>query len=260
MENTPPAPPKPKKKTLDFMRKLDGNPLLALPFENWPDAAKAEAYTLEKFDAAKKRGAIPSHWGDDKIYTPDDLAAAIVYHFQPRGSILEPFRGAGAFTRAFDSYNKAHAYEGTERLTIIDSMEIAPPDDTPSTDFFTDGPPQESYDWIITNHPWSRTVDTLRHCFDLRADIVLLIYMNAMYTNHRLDFIEDAGYYFAEVARVDRPKVWRSMGMQLAAVHLRPVDRCQDVRGANFCRNSKISYHNPEPPKLPKLDRKKAKK
>ena len=206
------------------------------------------------------KAAIPTSSGNDIVYTPDDLATAIVHHFQPRGTILEPFRGAGAFTRAFDSYNAAHAYEGTPRLTTIHSMEIAPPDDTPSTDFFTDGPPLESYDWVITNHPWSRTVDTLNHCFDLRADVVLLIYMNAMYTNHRLDLIEDAGYYFAEIARVDRPKVWRSMGMQLAAVHLRPVDRCQDIRGANYCRASKIIYNNPEPPKRPKVDRPRRKK
>lgn len=214
-------------------------------------------------EAEKPRAAIPTHGGNDVVYTPDPLARAIVEHFKPRGTILEPFAGGGAFVRAFHAYNEAHTQRSEPRewtgpglittveapLSVIDSMEIAPPDGSPGTDFFKDKPPLIAYDWIITNHPWSLTEETLKESMWLAPDIVLLCYIGSIFTDMRQKLIEDAGFVVAELAKVDRPKVWGSMGMQLAAMHLRQRSVTPPGIDPDFCRMSRIHYDNPDPKK-----------
>lgn len=210
-----------------------------------------------------KRGAIPSKGGNDVVYTPDPLALAIVEHFQPRGTILEPFAGGGAFVRAFNAYNETHGkrehlekWTGPGPITLVEeplhlihSMEIAPPDGSPGTDFFKQGPDLIHYDWIITNHPWSLTAETLEQCMWFSSDVVLLCYVNAIFTNYRLGMIESAGFVVAELAKVDRPKAWQSMGMQLAAIHLRARALYPPGENPDLRKMSRIHYHNPEPTK-----------
>jgi hypothetical protein len=175
------------------------------------------------------RSAIPRS-GDDDIMTPDPLALAIVQHFKPKGSVCDPCQGEGAFFRAFQSCgivnrNGFDIKEGYDFLTMGNSG---------------DG----GYDWIITNPPWSKMGDKaggagfLSQAMRFADNIVFLIHVNAMFTNARRRMMREAGYHIREIAECDRPWQWRSMGLQLAAIHFSSTP--------GTCVFSRIEYANEE--------------
>lgn len=89
----------------------------------------------------------------DAVWTPDWCAEDMVRYFQPRGKILEPCRGGGAFMRAL------------------------PPDTAwceinEGRDFFSW---RDVVDWIITNPPYSLTREFLRHSFRVSRNVVFLL-------------------------------------------------------------------------------------
>jgi hypothetical protein len=152
--------------------------------------------------------------GNDNIQTPDDLALAVVRHFEPRGNILEPCSGDGAFLRAFRTYE---AEQAETTLKLIHSFEI-----TEGTDFLKRNPPElGKYDWIITNEPWSLYRPFLEQSFRFARNVVFLDKLNAFFsTKARFNLVESAGYWMQEVALVAQPPPpWAQMGFQLAAVH-----------------------------------------
>jgi hypothetical protein len=76
--------------------------------------------------------------GNDKVYTPDWLAEAIVGHYKPCGSFLEPCSGGGAFVRAAKKFGLKNITtweidEGYDFLEMIDPH------------------PYEKFDWSISN-------------------------------------------------------------------------------------------------------------
>lgn len=162
-----------------------------------------------------KRGLAQSN-GNDCVMTPDDLALAIVRHYQPTGSIVEPCSGEGAFLRAFDAYNAEHADEGEPRLNRIASFEI-----TQGRDFLTLAANNLRWRWLMTNPPWSLLMDFLRKGMSRVENIVILDKMNAFGFKARIRFLKEQGWCIREYALFDQPPPpWPSMGLQLAAIHL----------------------------------------
>lgn len=139
----------------------------------------------------------PEH---DIVYTPKQLAKDIINYFDPKGSILEPCYGNGAF---YEQYNNDIKY-----FTEI-SM---------GKDFFDFN---EKVDWIITNPPWSKFKEFLIHSMKISTNIVFLVTINHFMTKARLKLMEENNFRFKEILLVDTPKEnWPQSGFQLAAVYI----------------------------------------
>jgi len=133
----------------------------------------------------------------DKVYTPTALAKEIINHFSPKGSILEPCSGKGAFSNNM----------------VCDTCEI-----DEGTDFFNIS---KRYDWIITNPPFSKLRQFMEHAFKLdTGNVVFLIYINGITTKARINLLTKYGYGIREICLVDTPAEWPATGFQLAAVHM----------------------------------------
>jgi hypothetical protein len=78
--------------------------------------------------------------GNDKVFTPDYLAKAIIQHFKPYGSILDPCRGKGAFYNNFPDHCVSAWCEIDEGIDFFEY--------TNGTNFH--------YDFSIGNFPWSQ--------------------------------------------------------------------------------------------------------
>lgn len=99
-----------------------------------------------------KRPRLCKQGGTDVVFTPDELANAIVQKFEPSGRLLEPCRGQGAFCRAFENNG----------ITNYDTCEI-----TEGVDFFNHNQP---CDWIITNPPFSKVSAFLQKAYTLEPE------------------------------------------------------------------------------------------
>lgn len=137
----------------------------------------------------------------DIVYTPKSTAIDIIRHFSPRGRVLDPCRGGGAF---YDHYpvdcEKDWCEEGEGK------------------DFFHY---KEQADWIVTNPPWSKIKEFLIHSMHLANDIVYLITINHYTTKARLRIIKEAGFGIKEFYCIKTPpKPWPQSGFQTAAIHI----------------------------------------
>lgn len=171
-------------------------------------------YSLDDIIPPKK--SLSTSGGNDCIQTPKSLALAVVRHFQPWGTILDPASGEGAFALAFDAYN-IECGGSPPRLSRIDTMEILQ-----GTDFLKI--PEEDtrrWNWSITNPPWSLFREFNRQAMRRVENIVWIDKMNAFGFTGRIRDLEAAGYAIREYALIDQPPPpWPSMGLQLAAIHL----------------------------------------
>lgn len=144
----------------------------------------------------------------DKVYTPDWLAEAIVNHYKPCGSFLEPCKGGGAFVRAAKKFG----------LTNITTCEI-----DEGYDFLEMMEPPENgkFNWSVSNWPWSIFRKFLQKNLRVADNIVTLTTINhCLSLKARLRDIKEAGYYIREVLLVDTPKEFPQSGFQLGAVLL----------------------------------------
>jgi len=147
---------------------------------------------------------------NDDVQTPQALADAIVSHFRPRGTVLEPCSGDGAFIQAFDTYNERHEW------TALDGgywCEIKQGRD------FLDAKFQKGYTWIITNPPWSLFRPFLQRSMQLADNIVFLITVNHCWTKARVRDVKAAGFGLKEILLCDMPKEFPQSGFQLGAMH-----------------------------------------
>lgn len=142
--------------------------------------------------------------GNDKIYTPEELALAIVKYYNPTDA-FEPCKGNGAFTKAFDSIGIDWDYsEIDDGLDFFDVNSIK----------------QKS---IITNPPFSLISKFLEHSYKLDVDnIVFLCTVNAFWMNGKLDTMKKYGYRIEEIALVESPYFrrmnnWPQSGFSLGA-------------------------------------------
>jgi tRNA1(Val) A37 N6-methylase TrmN6 len=144
------------------------------------------------------------HGGNDKVYTPDDLALKIVKHFkkQIKGRVLEPCAGHGAFVRALQK-------EGFKPVELELDRGL---------DFFEH---HGKVDWIITNPPWSKARDFARHAYTISHDVVFLITANHFTAlKARFRDMREAGFAMREIVLVDTPPApWPQSGFQLTAIH-----------------------------------------
>lgn len=143
--------------------------------------------------------------GNDKVYTPDWLAEAIVKHYDPSGLALEPCAGDGAFALAMDKH-MGH---------LCDYCEI---DD--GIDFFKANY-LPVFNWVITNPPWSKFRAFLKESMRVADNVVFLSHVNAFWLKARMRDIKEAGFGIKEIYMVPTPKEnWPQSGFQLGATHV----------------------------------------
>ena len=145
-------------------------------------------------------GNQPEH---DLVETPASLARAIVNHFRPTGTCLDPARGEGAFFNAMLS----------KRNIAVDWCEVRE-----GRDFFNC---DSRWNWIITNPPWSKFKPFLAHSLRLANEVVFLATLTHFVTRARLELIRTAGFGLREALLAPQPPLpWPPSGFQLAAVWL----------------------------------------
>ena len=88
----------------------------------------------------------------DRVYTPRWVVWDMLQHFRPSGRILEPFRGAGAFTNRTAGWDWCEIDEGRDFFDWHDQV-----------------------DWIMSNPPYSKLRPVWRHAATVSANIVFLI-------------------------------------------------------------------------------------
>lgn len=144
------------------------------------------------------------HGGNDRVYTPTTLAQAIVTHYNPKGRLLDPCLGHGAF---YDTLTKQTT--DTVHWCEIDR----------GVDFLTD--PLPHFDWAVTNPPWSKLRAFLKRAMDVSDNVVFLCLVNAFFMRARQQDMEDAGFAIREILFVPTPpKPWPQTGFSLGAVHV----------------------------------------
>jgi len=88
----------------------------------------------------------------DRVYTPTWVARDMVEHFKPSGRILEPARGAGAFTDLLPGCDWCEIDEGR--------------------DFFEW---KQRVDWVVSNPPYSITRRWFRHSYEVATELLYLV-------------------------------------------------------------------------------------
>jgi hypothetical protein len=119
--------------------------------------------------------------GSDDFATPPGLAASLLVHvpLQPGQTVLDPFRGPGAF---FDSLPGGVVKRWCEIKE--------------GHDFFWDWQPA---DWLVSNPPYSVLDAVLRHSADLaKVGFAYLLQVHAL-TPKRLQELEERGFGLVHV-------------------------------------------------------------
>jgi len=141
--------------------------------------------------------------GNDKVYTPPELARKIVQHYQPRGRIMEPCRGEGAFTNAVLETGQQCSW--CELDDGIDFLRV-----------------EGHWDWIVTNPPWSQFRPFLRRAMGTADNIVFLSLINAFFMRARVEDMRYYGFGIVEIAMLETPpKPWPQTGFQLGATYIK---------------------------------------
>lgn len=142
--------------------------------------------------------------GNDDVMTPAYLAEAIIQHYQPTGRILEPCRGIGP-TYAFWR-------EGWDWCEVKDGV-----------DFLRERCPEQCYNWVVTNPPFSQLRIFLKRSMQVSDNVVFLCLINAFWMKARLRDMDEAGFGIKEILMVDTPPAstgWPQAGFALGATHL----------------------------------------
>ena len=142
--------------------------------------------------------------GNDRVYTPPELAEKIVAHFKPCRQALDPCYGQKAFYNAL-----------AERCSFVGGFEL-----DEGLDFLT-WEPDEYFDWCITNPPWSKLRAFLNKAMECSENVVFLCLVNAFFMKARQQDMKDAGFGMKEILFVPTPpKPWPQAGFSLGAVHI----------------------------------------
>lgn len=89
----------------------------------------------------------------DVVYTPEWCAADMVQFFRPHGRILEPCKGKGVFLKFLPPETMwCEIEEGVDFFKWTDPV-----------------------DWLVSNPPYSKTREWLRHSYTLAHDILYLV-------------------------------------------------------------------------------------
>lgn len=175
--------------------------------------------------ARKKKGVgrpfCPTRGGNDDIETPRPLARAILTHLAPKGLVLDPSAGSGAF------------YDEMVKLGLdADWCEIAR-----GRDFFQH---DRRVDWVIGNVPWSQWRPFLQHALLIATTGVAFLgwITHGVSLRARRQDVAEAGFHIAEVALVTpRPcPPWPQGGF------LDGVVVCERGPGTGSVRTSLITW------------------
>ena len=154
--------------------------------------------------------------GNDRVYTPPELARRIVEHFDPQpGLLLDPCAGPIGKQAFFEAMQNHIPYE--EDYSETEWAEV-----DEGRDFFSF--PFEgvlNYDWIITNPPWSQLRAFLNKSMELSSNVVFLCLVNAFFMKARQVDMKAAGFGMKEIVFVPTPpKPWPQTGFSLGAVYI----------------------------------------
>lgn len=145
-----------------------------------------------------KKQPLAPRGGNDKVYTPPDLALAIINHFEPRGYICEPCRGTGSFTQHMPECEWFELDEGKDFLAS-----------------------EGHWDWVVTNPPWSQLRVFLNKSMQHSDNVVFLCLVNAFFMKARQRDMKEHGFGMKEILFVDTPlPPWPQTGFSLGAVHI----------------------------------------
>lgn len=157
---------------------------------------------------------------NDCVQTPFPLALAIVNHFKPTGTILEPCKGEGAFCAAFREYSKTQqiCWRWMEILEGLD---------------FLEGELLPDFDWIITNPPYSKLRAFLQQSMRKASNIVFLTTINHFWLKARIRDMREQNFDFKEIVLIDTPKNFPQSGFQMGCVHI-AKNWCGDIKLSNL--------------------------
>ncbi len=133
--------------------------------------------------------------GNDRIMTPTYLCQQIIEHFKPCGKILEPCCGSGNFLKLLPNADWCEIDMGRDFLSV-----------------------SGTWDWIITNPPYSKYRAFLNKAMDISENIVFLQLINASFYRARLRDIWSKNFGIKEIWCVDTPKEFPQFGFQLGCV------------------------------------------
>ena len=134
---------------------------------------------------------------EDCVQTPIEYAQAIIEHFKPIGRTLEPCSGDGNFLKVYPFTASCEILKGS--------------------DFFDE---KETYNWIITNPPYSKMRKFIQHSMKIADNIVFLTTINHLWLKARIRDIEQAGYGIREIVIFDTPKTFPPSGFQIGCFYL----------------------------------------
>ncbi len=138
-----------------------------------------------------------SHAHRDVVFTPPEIARAIVAHFKPSGKMLDPCKGDGVFLDLMNGADYCEIQEG------IDFFEY-----------------EKKVDWIISNPPYSIFTDWLRHSFKVAENIVYLIPINKAFNSSEVLTETNAYGGIAEIVNLGRGRdLGFPFGFAVGAVH-----------------------------------------
>ena len=156
-----------------------------------------------------KQRPLAPRGGNDRVYTPQQLATDIVSHFAPFGTMMEPCAGLSGRQSFVDAMISAPSQTSVSWCEIDEGKDFLKYDTS------------WQYDWIITNPPWSQFRAFLKHSMEIADNVVFLALLNAWFMRARMQDVADAGFGYKEALLLDTPpKPWPQTGFQLAAVHV----------------------------------------
>lgn len=145
---------------------------------------------------------------EDCVQTPKEYAIAITNHFLPVGNILEPCRGDGVWYSVLEDYIQHEKYP----ISTLDYCEILE-----DKDFFNYN---KHVDWIITNPPYSKMRDFIKHSMELAHNIVFFTSINHLWLKARIRDINGEGFGIKEILLLNSPKEFPQSGFQMGCFYL----------------------------------------
>lgn len=171
-----------------------------------------------KFPKKSRPLAPPKNSPDKDIWmTPSGLAFDVVEYFSKyindtHLNFIEPCRGTGSFYNAMQRIIPQKAHADCE----FDWCELSE-----GKDFFDLNFNLFSYDWLITNYPFSKYADFLEKSMQVADNIVSYgTVCHILALKKRLRLIKEAGFFIHEILFTETPKEWNTGGFQCGAILL----------------------------------------
>ena len=134
----------------------------------------------------------------DVHYTNSRVASTIVDHYKPKGVVLEPFRGAGAF---YDHLPKNSRWCEIEKGLCFFKY-------------------KSHVDWIVTNPPYSNLTDVMKHAFSISVNTVLLVPMSKIYSSvPRMNLVRNESGMKEQLIFGSGRSIGFNTGFVFAAIH-----------------------------------------